>query len=54
MSETPEDQHGDQPEDQDAEPASRPTGAAAEESPAEDQDAGPASVPDEGADDPAV
>ena len=34
------------PEDQDAEPGSQPTGAAAHETDAEDQDAGPASEPD--------
>jgi hypothetical protein len=32
-------------EDQDAEPASKPTGAAAQEPEADDQDAGPASEP---------
>jgi hypothetical protein len=35
-------------EDQDAEPGSQPTGAAAQESDTEDQDAGPASEPQEG------
>ncbi|WP_164478002.1 hypothetical protein [Nocardioides pantholopis] len=44
-------QPGENPDgthDQDAEPASQPDGAAAEEAPAEDedQDAGPASQPD--------
>ena len=32
-------------EDQDAEPASQPTGAAVQETDADDQDAGPASEP---------
>jgi hypothetical protein len=32
-------------EDQDAEPGSKPTGAAAQDSDADDQDAGPASEP---------
>jgi hypothetical protein len=36
----------DEFEDPDAGPASRPTGAAAHESPSEDPDAGPASQPD--------
>ena len=36
----------DEHEDQDAEPASAPTGAAAVDAPEDDQDAGPASVPD--------
>ena len=34
------------PEDQDAEPGSQPTAAAAHETDAADQDAGPASEPD--------
>lgn len=38
MTQTPDDDY----EDQDAGPASQPSGAAAEESPTEDQDAGPA------------
>ncbi len=37
---------GDEHEDQDAEPASTPTGAAAEGGSEEDQDAGPASEPE--------
>jgi len=36
----------DESEDPDAGPASRPTGAAAHESPTDDPDAGPASEPD--------
>lgn len=41
MSESPEEH------DQDSEPASQPTGAAAEPAPDEDQDSGPATEPDE-------
>jgi hypothetical protein len=41
MSQSPEEQ------DQDAGPASQPSGAAAEPVPDDDQDAGPATVPDE-------
>lgn len=50
MSESPQDPNDrTDAHDQDAEPASAPSGAAAEDNPAEEQDpdAGPASAPDE-------
>ncbi|MBI2244658.1 MAG: hypothetical protein HYU55_12210 [Nocardioides sp.] len=47
MTETPDEEY----DDQDAGPASQPTGAAAKDSPTDDQDAGPATEPDQ-ADDP--
>lgn len=51
MTETPDAQPSDKPdeqyEDQDAGPASQPSGAAAQDSPTDDQDAGPATAPDD-------